>query len=109
MTEGDNSTYDDALRQLQTAVNVKPNEKFLSMESNTFNKFGFIWKTLIREVHWNASSGVNRVIFHGTAYPKTESGYMDWWPGWNWGEKTRLPRLWPGTSEIPVGNAPCHY
>lgn len=89
VTEGDNSTYDDALRQLQTAVNVKPNEKFLSMESNTFNKFGFIWKTLIREVHWNASSGVNRVIFHGTAYPKTESGYMDWWPGWNWGEKTK--------------------
>lgn len=89
VTEGDNSTYDDALRQLQTAVNVKPDEKFLSMESNTFNKFGFAWKQLIREVNYNASQGVNRVIFHGTAYPKTATGYMDWWPGWNWGEKTK--------------------
>lgn len=89
VTEGDNSTYDDALRQLQTAVNVKPDEKFLSMESNTFNKFGFAWKQLIREVNYNASQGVNRVIFHGTAYPKTSTGYMDWWPGWNWGEKTK--------------------
>lgn len=89
VTEGDNSTYDDALRQLQTAVNVKPDEKFLSMESNTFNKFGFSWKSLIREVNYNASQGVNRVIFHGTAYPKTATGYMDWWPGWNWGEKTK--------------------
>jgi len=87
VTEGDNSTYDDALRQLQTAVNVKPDEKFLSMESNTFNKFGFSWQSLVKEVNYNASQGVNRVIFHGTAYPKTESGYMDWWPGWNWGEK----------------------
>ncbi len=89
VTEGDNSTYDDALRQLQTAVNVKPDEKFLSMESNTFKKFGFAWKELIQEVNYNASQGVNRVIFHGTAYPKTSTGYMDWWPGWNWGEKTK--------------------
>lgn len=87
VTEGDNSTYDDALRQLQTAVNVKPEEKFLSMESNTFNKFGFSWQSLIREVNYNASQGVNRVIFHGCAYPKTGTGYIDWWPGWNWGEK----------------------
>ena len=89
VTEGDNSTYDDALRQLQTAVNIKPDEKFLSMESNTFNKFGFSWQSLLREVHYNASQGVNRVIFHGCAYPKTGTGYMDWWPGWNWGEKAR--------------------
>lgn len=89
VTEGDNSTYDDALRQLQTAVNVKPDEKFLSMESNTFNKFGFSWKSLAREVNYNASQGVNRVIFHGTAYPKTATGYMDWWPGWNWGERLK--------------------
>ena len=87
VTEGDNSTYDDALRQLQTAVNVKPDEKFLSMESNTFNKFGFSWQSLIKEVNYNASQGVNRVIFHGCAYPKTGTGYIDWWPGWNWGEK----------------------
>jgi len=87
VTEGDNSTYDDALRQLQTAVNVKPDEKFLSMESNTFNKFGFSWQSLVKEVNYNASQGVNRVIFHGCAFPKTGTGYIDWWPGWNWGEK----------------------
>lgn len=89
VTEGDNSTYDDALRQLQTAVNVKPDEKFLSMESNTFNKFGFSWQSLLKELHYNASQGVNRVIFHGCAYPKTGTDYIDWWPGWNWGEKAR--------------------
>ena len=89
VTEGDNSTYHDALRQLQTAVNVKPDEKFLSMESNTFKKFGFSWKGLIQEVNDNASQGVNRVIFHGTAHPRNGTGYIDWWPGWNWGEKAR--------------------
>lgn len=87
VTEGDNSTYHDALRQLQTAVNVKPDEKFLSMESNTFKKFGFSWKALIQEVNDNASQGVNRVIFHGCAHPRNGTGYIDWWPGWNWGEK----------------------
>lgn len=89
VTEGDNSTYHDALRQLQTAVNVKPDEKFLSMESNTFKKFGFSWKALIQEVNDNASQGVNRVIFHGCAHPRNGTGYIDWWPGWNWGEKAR--------------------
>lgn len=87
VTEGDNSTYHDALRQLQTAVNVKPDEKFLSMESNTFKKFGFSWKALIQEVNDNASQGVNRVIFHGCSHPRNGTGYIDWWPGWNWGEK----------------------
>ena len=27
------------------------------------------------------------MIFHGCAHPRNGTGYIDWWPGWNWGEK----------------------
>lgn len=85
VTEGDNSTSFDALRQLATAVNMKSSEKFLSMESCTFSKMNFSWRALISEVNANASQGVNRVIFHGLPYPVNKGGYKCWWPGWGWG------------------------
>ena len=90
VTEGDNSTYKDALRQLSSAVNMK-GEKFLSLESCTFAKADFNWQTILKEMNQNTSQGVNRVIVHGSAYPVTLNNYQDSWPGWNWGGGTGFP------------------
>ncbi len=90
VTEGDNSTYKDALHQLSSAVNMK-GEKFLSLESCTFAKADFNWQTILKEMNQNTSQEVNRVIVHGSAYPVTLNDYQDSWPGWNWGGGTGFP------------------
>ena len=94
VTEGDNSTYKDALRQLASAVNMK-GEKLLSLESCTFAKMDSNWQTFLKEMNQNTSHGVNRVIVHGSAYPVTLNDYQDSWPGWNWGGGSGFP-AWDG-------------
>lgn len=85
ITEGDNGTFKDANRRLAGCVNMVPEKKFLSFESNTFTGFPFPWSLLAQECHYDASNGTNRIIFHGTAYCKSINNFYDWWPGWNWG------------------------
>ncbi len=85
ITEGDNGTFKDANRRLAGCVNMVPEKKFLSFESNTFTGFPFPWSLLAQECHYDASNGTNRIIFHGTAYCKNINDFYDWWPGWNWG------------------------
>lgn len=85
ITEGDNGTFKDANRRLAGCVNMVPEKKFLSFESNTFTGFPFPWSLLAQECHYDASNGTNRIIFHGTAYCKNVHDFYDWWPGWNWG------------------------
>ena len=85
ITEGDNGTFKDANRRLAGCVNMVPEKKFLSFESNTFTGFPFPWSLLAQECHYDASNGTNRIIFHGTAYCKNVNDFYDWWPGWNWG------------------------
>jgi len=85
ITEGDNGTFKDSNRKLAGAVNMVPEKKFLSFESNTFTGFPFPWSLLAQECHFDASTGTNRIIFHGTAYCKNVHDFYDWWPGWNWG------------------------
>lgn len=85
ITEGDNGTFKDANRRLAGCVNMVPEKKFHSFESNTFTGFPFPWSLLTQECHYDASNGTNRIIFHGTAYCKNVHDFYDWWPGWNWG------------------------
>ena len=85
ITEGDNGTFKDANRRLAGAVNMVPSKKFHSFESNTFTGFPFPWSLLAQECHYDASTGTNRLIFHGTAYCKNVHSFYSWWPGWNWG------------------------
>lgn len=85
ITEGDNGTFKDANRRLAGCVNMVPEKKFHSFESNTFTGFPFPWSLLVQECHYDASTGTNRLIFHGTAYCKNVHDFYDWWPGWNWG------------------------
>lgn len=84
ITEGDNGTFKDANRRLAGGTHMM-NQKYHSFESNTFTGFPFPWSLLVQECHYDASTGTNRIIFHGTAYCKNGSDFYDWWPGWNWG------------------------
>jgi len=84
ITEGDNGTFKDANRRLAGGTHMM-DQKFHSFESNTFTGFPFPWSLLVQECHYDASTGTNRIIFHGTAYCKNGSDFYDWWPGWNWG------------------------
>jgi len=84
VTEGDNSTHDDALRQLLSVVNMKEDETLLSSESCTVQKMDYTWKSILQEMNDDISAGVNRVIFHGSNYP-IYIGTQTAWPGWGWG------------------------
>ena len=81
--EGDNMTKGDGLRQLSAAVNLY-DKKFLSMEAITgWTQYQFNWETILYELTANFSWGVNRAIFHGTAYSKAVNGFHADWPGWD--------------------------
>ncbi|GAA2026679.1 hypothetical protein GCM10009819_07380 [Agromyces tropicus] len=81
--EGDNSTSGDGLRNIAAAVNLTGGE-LLSMETTTFSAdINSTWQTVAREVNRDLSHGVNRSIFHGSAFARTFNDYADAWPGWN--------------------------
>ncbi|MCV2395889.1 glycosyl hydrolase [Actinotalea sp. M2MS4P-6] len=81
--EGDNSGSGDMLRTLKAATNLG-REKLLSMETTTFSATIFsTWETVAKVVNSDVSDGVNRAIFHGTAFARTFNGYEASWPGWN--------------------------
>lgn len=81
--EGDNMTKGDGLRQLSASVNLY-DKKFLSMEAITGSSiYKFNWEDILFELAANFSWGVNRAIFHGSAYSKAVNGYNADWPGWD--------------------------
>ena len=81
--EGDNMTKGDGLRQLSAAVNLY-DKKYLSMEAITgWTQYQFNWETVLYELTANFSWGVNRAVFHGTAYSKAINGTNADWPGWD--------------------------
>ncbi|MBB6390537.1 glycosyl hydrolase [Microbacterium thalassium] len=81
--EGDNSTSGDGLRNIAAAVNLADGS-LLSMETTTFSAdINSTWQTVAREVNRDLSHGVNRSIFHGSAFARTFNDYRDDWPGWN--------------------------
>lgn len=81
--EGDNMTKGDGLRQLAAAANLY-DKKYLSMEAITGQKqYQFNWETVLYELTANFSWGVNRAVFHGTAYSKSINGKNADWPGWD--------------------------
>lgn len=81
--EGDNSTSGDGLRNLKAATNLG-REKILSMETTTFAAdINSTWKHIAAEVNGDFSHGVNRSIFHGSAFARTFNNVQSSWPGWN--------------------------
>ncbi|MEQ6900452.1 glycosyl hydrolase [Nocardioides sp. YIM 152588] len=81
--EGDNSTSGDGLRNLSAALNLTGGH-LLSMETTTFYADqNTPWHHNIREVNGDFSHGVNRSIFHGSAFAKTFNMHESDWPGWN--------------------------
>ncbi|MDO4274189.1 MAG: glycosyl hydrolase [Eubacteriales bacterium] len=83
--EGDNATAGDDDRMLSTAVNLNAENNLLSQEALTTIKQQLTWKIAASDVNNHSSSGINRVIFHGSSYPVCfDEGYNSW-PGWNWG------------------------
>lgn len=91
--EGDNSTSGDGLRNLKAATNLG-REKILSMETTTFAAdMNSTWQHIASEVNGDFSHGVNRSIFHGSAFAKTFNGFQSSWPGWNF-----MRELSPGFS-----------
>ena len=81
--EGDNMTKGDGLRQLSAAVNLN-DKRYLSMEAITGGMiYKFNWEDILLELTANFSWGVNRAIFHGSAYSKAINGYNADWPGWD--------------------------
>ena len=81
--EGDNMTKGDGLRQLSASANLY-NKKYLSMEAITgASIYQFNWEDILFELTANFSWGVNRAIFHGSAYSKSINGFHADWPGWD--------------------------
>lgn len=86
--EGDNATAGDDNRMLSTAVNLNENNNLLSQEALTTIKQQLTWKLAASDVNYQSSSGINRVIFHGSSYPVCFDENYNSWPGWNWGGMT---------------------
>ncbi len=81
--EGDNSTSGDGLRNIAAAVNLTGGD-LVSMETTTFTAdINSTWRTVAREVNRDLSHGVNRSIFHGSAFARSFNGFQSAWPGWN--------------------------
>lgn len=87
IAEGDNSTAGDDDRTLSTALSLSSNN-ILSQEALTTIKQQLTWKIAAADVNNHASSGINRVIFHGSSYPVCFDEGFSGWPGWNWGGMT---------------------
>ncbi|RMB84878.1 glycosyl hydrolase [Streptomyces shenzhenensis] len=81
--EGDNSTSGDGLRNISAAVNMAGGA-LVSMETTTFSaNINSTWHTVAQEVNRDLSHGVNRSIFHGSAFARSFNGHQSSWPGWN--------------------------
>ncbi|MDQ7909032.1 glycosyl hydrolase [Phytohabitans sp. ZYX-F-186] len=81
--EGDNSTAGDGLRNIAAAINMTGG-RLLSMETTTFSAdINSTWKYVAKEVNKDLSHGVNRSIFHGSAFARSFNRYQSEWPGWN--------------------------
>lgn len=83
--EGDNATAGDDDRMLSTAINLNADNNILSQEALTTIKQQLTWKIAASDVNNHSSSGINRVIFHGSSYPVCFDEGYNYWPGWNWG------------------------
>ncbi len=88
LPEGDNATAGDDDRMLSTAVNLNASNNLLSQEALTTIKQQLTWKIAAADVNNHSSSGINRVIFHGSSYPVCFDNNYNAWPGWNWGGMT---------------------
>ncbi|GAA1466508.1 glycosyl hydrolase [Microbacterium thalassium] len=80
--EGDNSTAGDGIRNLKAATNLT-GQKLLSMETYTGGTIFSTWDEVAKVVNSDLSDGVNRSIFHGSAFARAFNGYESSWPGWN--------------------------
>ena len=83
--ESDNGSDGNGTRTIASAVNINPDQHYLSMEALTFGT-GFTespsWYYCLNTLNRYYSEGVNRVILHGTPFKKTYNDYDKEWPGW---------------------------
>lgn len=77
--EGNDSFY-----SITGGVNMTA-KKFVSMETLTGMgmTYSMPWKYAADQISGSWAAGVNRLIFHGTAYEKEPAHKYDSWPGWH--------------------------
>tara|TARA_Y100000782_G_C10187640_1_gene267745 strand:+ start:4701 stop:7835 length:3135 start_codon:yes stop_codon:yes gene_type:complete len=75
---------DDNFRHIAGGVHVA-GKKLVSDEALADLGAGYKlnWKSAVKTLNSNYSTGVNRMVIHGTAYPIEPSGNKDFWPGWH--------------------------
>lgn len=83
VVEGDNLAAGDGFRNLAAAANLS-GTNLVSNESLTFvaTDYATPWPPLAAALNSYWGAGVNRVIYHGSHFPKTFNGYHSDWPGW---------------------------
>lgn len=83
--ESDNGSDGNGTRTIAGAVNLNPDQHYMSMEALTFGT-GFsetpAWYYCLNTLNRYYSEGVNRVILHGTPFKKSYTDYDKQWPGW---------------------------
>jgi hypothetical protein len=74
----------DSFYSITGGVNMA-GKKFVSMETLTGMgmTYSMPWKYAADQISGSWAAGVNRLIFHGTAYEKEPSHKYDSWPGWH--------------------------